>query len=150
MTKRCGIWIDRREAVLIHLDGDRHRVERVESDVEAVARRKGGSAGITSKAGRSRGKAGGPAGGMDDALPERKIGRRTEQALRRYYQSVEEAAGEVTALVLFGPGQARDELAEIIEAAAPGRKSIWSEPSERLTEPQMVAFVKRFFEPPDA
>lgn len=150
MTKRCGIWIDRREAILIHLGQDPPRVERVESGVEAVARRKGGSAGITSKAGRSRGKAGGPAGGMDDALPEGKIGRRTEQALRRYYQSVEEAAGDATALVLFGPGQTRDELAAAIEEGAPGRRTIWSEPAERLTEPQMVAFVKRFFEPSDA
>ena len=150
MTKRCGIWIDRREAVLVHLGEDETRVERVASDVESVARRRGGSPGITSKGGRRRGTAGGPSGGLDDALPEAKVGRRTQQALKRYYREVEDAVGDATKVVLFGPGRARDELAEVLEAEAPGRRTIWSEPAERLTEPQMVAFVRRFFEPPDA
>ena len=147
MAKRCGIWIDRREAVLIHLDGDDQRVERLESDVESLARPKGGSPGVTAKAGRRHGSRG-ASGGMDDALPERKIERRLDQAMRQYYARVSEAAGDATSLLLFGPGGTKDELAKSIEGSAPGRNTIWTESSDSLTEPQMVAFVRRFFSAP--
>ncbi|MDH3222580.1 MAG: hypothetical protein OEO23_02600 [Gemmatimonadota bacterium] len=143
MATRCGIWVDQREAILIFVDGDDIRVRRVESDAESERQSAGGSPGITAKGGKRHG---GRGGGLDDALPERKIGRRRQQSLKRYYENVAAAAQSATALLLFGPGQARDELAKVIEASAPGRATIWSEASDKLTEPQMVAHVRAFFD----
>ena len=74
------------------------------------------------------------------------MGERLQHQMRRYLQEVVEAVRGADAIVIFGPGEAKQALArEIHRIKALAPRLVAVERSDKLTERQFVAKVRRYF-----
>jgi hypothetical protein len=137
-SRKVGIWIDHRQAVVVVDDGDDVTVQTVESNLEGKARAAGGA--------RS-----GTPYGPQDVVDEHALERRYEQQLKAYYTEVLEHIGDAASIYTFGPARARYELLEAVEAS-PLHRGVATEtaPCDKLTGPQIVAHVREHFAAPVA
>jgi len=133
LEKNLGIWVDHKEAVLVWLKGDKDLVERIESNVESNFRPSGGAKASGSSVAQS-------------IIKEQKADERRYHQLNDFYQRVIKKIDKADKLFVFGPGQAKLELVKEIEKIKVRKDRIEAvEPSDRLTENQIVAKVRSFF-----
>jgi stalled ribosome rescue protein Dom34 len=133
METRIGIWIDRRKAVIVALSGEETSVQTIVSQVERQTRLSGGSRSASPY-------------GPQDVASESRMGERLQHQMRRYLQEVVEAVRGADAIVIFGPGEAKQALArEIHRIKALAPRLVAVERSDKLTERQFVAKVRRYF-----
>lgn len=121
-----GVWIDHREAVLIFLDDDNERMERMESGVE----RHGRVAGLS----------------PDDAPPDNQHDRKFAGHLDKYYDEVIKKVAAVEAIFLFGPGEAKGEFQKRMESQSHPGRIVAVETSDKMTDPQMAAKTRKYFQ----
>jgi hypothetical protein len=133
MKKNTALWIDHKTAVLVTIDGDHTRVQHVESDAESHLKPSGGW------------KADGTVVAQAVANEHTADERRKHQ-YHTYYQKVVELLADSTDIALFGPGEAKIELAKEIEKNKDMHKKVRAvETCERMTEKQLIAKVNAFF-----
>lgn len=129
-----GIWVDHRDAYLVWADEEGEvETQHAQAEYEQSKRRSGGVV-----AGRT-----GVHGGIP---PHADIGDKRRQQTRRFYEDLFRDVQRAQNVYLFGPGQAKRELAKALE----GHKDFTGtlagvESAEKMTTPQMVAQVKAFF-----
>lgn len=134
MNREVGVWVDHRKAVVVFLEGQAVSTRVIESDVEPRVRFSGGS--------RSSGSSVAQA-----VASEKKREEKYEHHLDHYYGEVIEVIGDAAALLILGPGEAKTELKKQIEKSKPHLKmQICVEPSDKLTDPQVVAKVRSHFQ----
>ncbi len=133
MKKHTGIWIDHREAILVSVEGENTSVEHLLSGAESHFKPSGGwKAGGTSVA---------QAVGMEKSSEESR--RHQYQA---FYKKVIALLGGSDTIGIFGPGEAKTELAaEIAKVHRLDGKVTAVEACDRLTENQLVAKVRAYF-----
>jgi hypothetical protein len=133
MSKTIGIWIDRRDAVLVSLEEGSPAVRHVKSAVESPIE-------------MSRGWRSGGTLVAQCVSNEQRDDERRKHRLHAFYQEVIKAAGIVREVFIFGPGKAKQELVKEIEQIKSPPFAISAvEACDKLTEPQIVAKVKSFF-----
>ncbi len=133
MKKKIGIWIDHKKAILVSIEGGQTTVERIESHAESHFRPSGGWKAAGTSVAQSVSK-------------ERKADERRKHQYHNFYQLVIKEAGKADNIFIFGPGEAKLELAKEIEKIKDKRDRIATvEASDRLTENQIVAKVRSFF-----
>ena len=133
MKKKIGIWINHKEAVLVSIEGDQTTVERIESHAESHFRPSGGRKAAGTSVAQSVSK-------------EQKADERRKHQYHNFYQMVIKKAGNTDNIFIFGPGEAKLELAKEIEKIKGKHGRIAAvEASDRLTKNQIVAKVKSFF-----
>ncbi|MCF8106901.1 MAG: hypothetical protein K9K64_15580, partial [Desulfohalobiaceae bacterium] len=77
---------------------------------------------------------------------EQKADERRKHQFRNFYQMVIKKVGKADKIFIFGPGEAKLELAKEIKKIKGQHERIAAvEASDRLTENQIVAKVKSFF-----
>jgi stalled ribosome rescue protein Dom34 len=133
MEKRIGIWIDRRKALIVALNGEETSVQTIVSQVERQTRLSGGSRSASPY-------------GPQDVASESRMGERLQHQMRRYLQDVIKAVRRADAIVVFGPGEAKQGLTKEIhriKALAPHLVAV--ERSDKMTVRQFVAKVRRYF-----
>jgi hypothetical protein len=132
---RIGVWIDHTKAVIT--DGQ-HTATTVQSEVPPHTRFSGG---------------GGYPGGDSPqrGTSERRYEERFANDLDRYLDQVISAIGRPTNLLIFGPGEAKHELARRIHATT-GTSQIHIElaTADKLTDAQVIARVATHFGSPPA
>ena len=134
MEKLFGLWIDHEKAIIVSLMGESHKVIHLESDIEGYFRLKGGSRSSTPY-------------GQQDATSESKRDFRYSQHLNIYFQHIIDLLKEAKQIYIFGPGEAKFELKKKIEKNNMLLDKISDiETTDKLTEPQIVAKVKKYFE----
>jgi hypothetical protein len=133
VEKKIGIWIDHKQAILVSMEGSQTTVERIESQAESHFRPSGGwKAGGTSVA--------------QSVSKERKAEERRSHQFHDFYQMIIKRAGKADNIFIFGPGEAKLELAKEIEKIKGQHDRVAAvEASDKLTENQIVAKVKSFF-----
>ena len=127
------IWIDSREAIVAHMADDGPVVERVKSDVPAHHR----STGHVRHDTNVRHGGGGPAQTAEEP-------RRLEH-LDRFFELVSLRLSADDDLVVIGPGTVREHLEQRIrddDVHHRRARTITCEPSERLTDRQLVARLR--------
>lgn len=132
MPTHMGVWIDHKKAVIVAAGGDTATV--VESDVPGHTRFTGG---------------GGYPGGQSSQRggSERRSEERNRNALDHYFDQVIAALGRPDALLILGPGEAKQQLAErLARATTRPRPSLTLETADKLTDAQIVATVTTYFE----
>lgn len=133
---KVGVWIDHREAIIVRLrSGDEEAmVERVRSGVPGKVRLSGGSRTSTPY-------------GPQDASDESSAQRKRKQDLSKYCQRVIEQLEEADELYIFGPAQARSELADEIARVDVdlGSRIRRVEPAGKMTENQIAARTREFY-----
>jgi hypothetical protein len=133
MKKQTGIWIDHMEAIVVSLEGDQVNVQHIESGADRHFKPSGGW------------KAGGTSVAQTVSNEHAEEERRKHQ-YHAFYKKVMALISDSSDLAIFGPGEAKTELENEIEKEGDLQKKIRIvEPSDRLTENQIVAKVKAFF-----
>jgi len=134
MEKLFGLWVDHEKAVIVSLIGESHKVIHLESDIEGRFRLKGGSRSNTPW-------------GIQSATSESKRDFRYSKHLNIYFQNIIDLLKEAKQIYIFGPGEAKFELKKKIEKNNMFLDKISDiETTDKLTEPQIVAKVKKYFE----
>ena len=126
MTKQVGVWMDHRGAVLVFIGDRSERTQHMESGVEKHERVAGLSADDA------------PAGGHRD--------RQFADHLDKYYDELIRHLGPAEAVFLFGPGEAKGEFQKRIEAKGSSARIVAVETADKMTEPQVAAKVRAYFE----
>lgn len=132
MKGHFGVWIDHEQAWIVAAGQD--TVTVVQSDVRGHTRFTGGGGypgGDSSQGGGS----------------ERRHEERHRNELNRYLDAVVAALGHAEELLIFGPGEAKRQLAERLRhSKARPLPTIAMETSDKLTEAQVVAKVSQHFD----
>lgn len=133
MKQKMGIWIDRREAILVSLQDATTSIERIESNAESHFRPSGGWKASGTSVAQSISK-------------EQKADERRKHQFHKFYQEVIEKSGKAKKIYIFGPGEAKLELVKEIETIKDRHERVAAvETCDSLTENQIVARVKSFF-----
>jgi hypothetical protein len=133
MNRQVGIWIDHTKAVIVSASAERITSLTVEPEEEPHAR-------------QSRQAEDAPPDGSRDAQAEKRYERRFSQRLDRFYGEVIGQLGEPSALLIFGPGEAKLQLEERLRRykALPAC-IVEIENTDKLTDPQIVAKVRTHY-----
>jgi hypothetical protein len=133
MRKNTGLWIDHKEAILVSIEGEKASVQHIESGAERHHKPSGGwKSGGTSVA--------------QTVSNEHVDEERRKHQYHSFYQKVIELLSDSASLAIFGPGEAKIELAKEIEKSNDIHKKVTTvESCDRLTENQLIAKVKTFF-----
>ena len=130
----AGLWIDRRNAVIVSITDEGETIERVKSNVERKVRLSGGSR--TAKT---------PYGPQQVAV-DGKQEDRIKRQLREYYQEIIRRIQDANQILILGPGEAKIEIKkEIQKSRELALRKISVEPAEKMTEKQIAAKVRQFF-----
>lgn len=132
MRTHVGVWIDHKKAVIVKAGED--SVSVVESDVPAHTRFTGGGGYPGSQSSQRGGS-------------ERRSEERNRNALDRYFDQVIAALGHPEAILIMGPGEAKQQLADQLgRATLRPQPTLTVETTDKLTDAQIVAMVTRHFE----
>lgn len=133
IEKLFGLWVDHEKAIIVSLMSGSHKVIHVESDVEGHFRLKGGSRSNTPW-------------GIQSATSESKRELRYNKHLNIYFQNIIDLLKDAKQIFIFSPGEAKYELKKKIEENKMFLGKISDiETTDKLTEPQIVAKVKKYF-----
>ena len=132
MKTRIGLWIDHRKAIVVAVTDKGEEIGLTISKVEKQLRRSGDS----------------PLKGpyesqqipADDSRQRRLTGH-----LNIYYDAVIASIRGAEAILIFGPGEAKDELKERLEVSGLGGSVVGMETVDKMTKRQIAAKVRRHF-----
>lgn len=133
MEKQIGLWIDHKKAVIVILEDEKEEVRQIESNLEKHVRFKGGARGKTAYS-------------PQFFTAETQEDRRYQEHLNKYYQQVIEAIDAAGSLLVFGAGEAKHELKKRLVHEKKHIKEIHVEAADKMTERQIAAKVRKYFE----
>lgn len=132
MSTNVGLWIDHRKTIIVAITDKEETTELLTSNVEKQPRRSGDS----------------PLKGSYESqqVPADDTRQRTLAGqLNTYYDAVIARIRAADAILLFGPGEAKDELKERLEAHQLGGRIVGVEAVDKMTDPQIAAKVRHHF-----
>jgi stalled ribosome rescue protein Dom34 len=132
MTKRIGIWIDHKRAVILTVSEDGEHMQEIESGIEHPRLR-----GVS----RSRAPYSAQYQKGDDQLDKQYDG-----YLKKYYDSMIGYLHDADAVLILGPGEAKVELKKRLERekTCPPISGIF--PADKMTGRQFAAKVRKHFQ----
>ncbi|HEY5983527.1 MAG TPA: hypothetical protein VIU38_08635 [Anaerolineales bacterium] len=133
MTNRVGLWIDHEKAVIVSVSEKGETVRKIESGAKHAEYRGAQRSKVPYSAQYSQG---------DDQLDKR-----FQQQLAKYYDAIAEQLKGATAVLIFGPGEARSELKRHLDARKGAQREILVEAADRMTDRQIVARVREYSKP---
>ncbi|MBU0674464.1 MAG: hypothetical protein KJ950_07475 [Proteobacteria bacterium] len=133
MKTTAGVWIDHRKAVIVVLSDQGEKTKVIESEVE---RQQGRFAGERSLEPYEAQKV--PA---DDSRARKFTGQ-----LNGYYDEVISVLRDADSILLFGPGEAKGELKKRLMKDKLGARIEAVETEDSMTDRQIAAKVREFFQ----
>jgi len=132
--KKVGIWIDQEKALIVRIEGEGPPVlEKMKSEVESRIRIPGEGK-VSARFGQSF---------IDDK--EKKQHRQHNQR-EKFFKEIIKEIKNADYLYLIGPGPAKDGLYNALENDQTARiKVILTEPTDRLTQQQLIVKIESFF-----
>ena len=127
MKKKIGLWIDHREAVIVVLTDNGEQITRIKSDAEKQIRFPGGSR----KDGYQK----------TEAVQDKRL----EQQLGKYYAGIIAHIRDAELIQIFGPGEAKNELAKHLEKDGFKERIVGVETMDNMTDHQIAARVREYF-----
>ncbi|HUV77391.1 MAG TPA: hypothetical protein VMW06_04970 [Desulfobacterales bacterium] len=133
MKRKVGLWIDKKKAVIVRIEGENVTIQEIESGVEKHTRLKGGSRSATPY-------------GPQEVSSEGRHDRRHQHALSEYYEELIGVIGDADKIYIMGPGETKGELKKAIEKIKHLANRITAvEAADKMTQRQIVAKVKDVF-----
>lgn len=127
MQKAAGLWIDHRKAVVVFMGDEGEETRRIDSGMEKHVRFSGGA---RSEQGRA-----------DDQRDKKFTGH-----LNKYFDEVVSQIGDVEAVLIFGPGEAKVELEKRLAKKGLGERIVGIETVDKMTDRQIAAKVRQHFQ----
>ncbi len=131
-TNKSGVWIDHRKAVIVTIGPGGEHVALVESDVEKQPRRAGDA----------------PLKGAFEArqvAPDDRRQMALTAELDGYYDAVLAVVRDSQVLLIFGPGEAKGELAKRLGKNRFAGRIAAVEAADKMTDRQVAAHVRAYF-----
>ena len=122
MQTTAGLWIDHKKAVIVFVKGKEEEIKLISSNIEKHHRQSGVAM---------------PA---DDVRQRELTGH-----LNSFYDEVVSCIREAESILILGPGEAKGELRERLEKDNLGGHIVGIEPADQMTDPQIVAKVRKQF-----
>lgn len=132
MKKQAGLWIDHRQAIVVHLLDPGEKITHIESHLDKRVRFSGAS------------ETKGTSGHNDSA--EDKRDRRFNDRVKRYYDEVITNLLHTDDIVLFGPGEAKNEFQKHLETQNPSIHIVAIESADKMTVAQVAAEIRKYYE----
>jgi len=129
-----GVWLDHRRALMFWANGQAEaRIVEVESGYQEE-----GEPIDSVRAAAQVGHAG--------AVPHANLDSRRREQLKHFYKELDQRLRDAQEIFLFGPGQAKRELASLIRKDKGSRAQLKAVEStdKRMTQPQMMARIREF------
>ena len=131
LKAEAGLWIDHREAFIVVLSKTGEETKRIQSSAETQLRRSGEP---------STGRFEYQTVPADDSRQ-----REYDGHLARYYDGIISHLRDTGAVLIFGPGEAKDELKKRFEKHKTGAQVLTMETADKMTESQIVAHVRHHY-----
>jgi len=132
MKTKVGLWIDHKKAIVVAVNEKGEKINEIISEVEKQPRRSGDSPLKGAYESRQV-----PA---DDSRQRNFTGQ-----LNIYYDAVIASIRDAESILIFGPGEAKDELKERLEKNNLGARIVGIETVDKMTEPQISAKIRHHF-----
>jgi stalled ribosome rescue protein Dom34 len=132
MKKEIGLWIDRREAILVILTDGEEEIRHITSRSDKYIREPGES------------HAGNPQGLIGFTVEDQRD-RKYMNQLNKYYDEVIAVIRGADAIQIFGPGEAKGELEKRIEQNRLKARRPATEATDKMTDRQISAKVREHF-----
>ena len=132
MPTKVGVWIDHRKAVVVVVTEEGEEIGLIISKVEEQLRRSGDS----------------PLKGTFEAQRVPADDRRQRaltQYLNIYYDAVISCIREADSILIFGPGEAKNELEKRLEKSNLGGRIASIETADKMTDKEIAAKVRQRF-----
>ena len=129
MNKMTGLWIDHRSATIVEIAGEKEEIKVILSTAEKQLRRSGDT----------------PLSGPYEAQKVPMSDSRQKELtghLNVYYDSVIASIRDAESILIFGPGEAKDELRKRLEKDKLGGRIFAMETADKMTDRQIVAKVR--------
>ena len=133
MRTKVGLWIDHRKAIIVAITDEGEEIELIISKVEKQLRRAGDS----------------PLKGPYESQQEpTEISRQRSftGSLSIYYDAVIACIRDAESILIFGPGEAKDELNTRLERNNLGGRIEDIETVDKMTDRQIAAKVRQHFQ----
>jgi stalled ribosome rescue protein Dom34 len=132
MKKEVGLWIDHRKTIIVTVIDGVEVIREIHSNMEKHVRFSSGS--------RSKDPEGLRGSSAED-VRDRQFG----DHLGRYYEGVISLIRGADSILIFGPGEAKNELGNQLKQAELGEHIVGIEAVDKMTEPQIAAKVRDYF-----
>jgi hypothetical protein len=132
MRTKVGLWIDHRKAIIVACTDKGEEIGLIISKVEKQLRRSGDS----------------PLKGPYESqqVPADDSRQRTFTGhLKIYYDAVIASIRDAESILIFGPGEAKDELKQSLERNNLGGRIVGIETADKMTDRQITAKVRKYF-----
>ncbi|XZO01156.1 MAG: hypothetical protein ACM65L_22025 [Microcoleus sp.] len=132
MKTKVGLWIDHRKATVVTITEKGEEIKEIMSEVEKQPRRSGDS----------------PLNGTYESrqIPADNSRQRTLTGeLNIYYDEVIAYIRDAESILIFGPGEAKNELKERLERNNLGGRIVGIETVDKMTDSQIVAKIRQHF-----
>ena len=132
MTTKIGLWIDHRKASILAITEKGEKMKQIVSDVEKQLRRSGDS----------------PLEGNYESSQVPADDRRQRAftgQLNTYYDEVIAYIRDAESILIFGPGEAKDELKKRLEGHHLGGRIVGIETVDKMTDNQIAAKIRQHF-----
>jgi hypothetical protein len=136
MSKRFGLWIDHKNAVIVAVGEKGETVSKLESGAKHLDYRGAPHPKSAYSAQYNQG---------DDQLDNQFL-----VHLNKYYERVISALRGADSLYVFGPGEAKGELKKRLAREKSLTRSVRLETADKMTDRQIVAKVRKYFQDPGA
>ncbi|MEG3899528.1 MULTISPECIES: hypothetical protein [unclassified Microcoleus] len=132
MKTKVGLWIDHRKATVVAITEKGEEIKEIISEVEKQPRRSGDS----------------PLKGTYESrqIPADNTRQRTFTGeLNIYYDRVIAYIRDAESILIFGPGEAKDELKERLEKNNLSGRVVGIETVDKMTDSQIAAKIRQHF-----
>lgn len=133
MSKKVGLWIDYRKTIIVVITDEGEEIGLIISNVEKQLRRSGDSP------------LKGPYEPMQVLADDSRQKKFTGQ-LNTYYDAVIASIRDAKDILIFGPGEAKEELKERLERNNLGEFIKVIETVDKMTDRQIAVKVRKYFQ----
>jgi stalled ribosome rescue protein Dom34 len=124
MKKEVGLWIDHKKAVIFSLADEGAEIKRISSELKKNVRLSGGT---------------------QKESAEEQGDKRLTGNLNNYYDEVVDYICDAESILIFGPGEAKNELKKRLESRKLYQRVVGFETADNMTDNQIVVKVRQRF-----
>jgi stalled ribosome rescue protein Dom34 len=124
MKREVGLWIDHKKAVIFSLANEGAEIKRISSELKKNVP---------------------TSGGAQKESADVQGNKRLADHLNNYYDEVVNYICDAESILIFGPGEAKDELKKRLESRKLYQRVVGFETAEKMTDNQIVVKVRQRF-----
>ena len=129
MKKEVGLWIDHRKTVIVTIEDEVEVTREIRSNMEKHVRFSSGAHSDTEN---------NSSGSTAEDMRDRQFG----DHLGRYYEGIVSLIRDADSIWIFGPGEAKVELENLLKHEDLGGRIVGIETADKMTDHQIAAKVR--------